>query len=276
MDLSKLSEPFKADEIEWRVGQAGMTAAGKPWVKLLAYVTNRAIMDRLDATVGPANWTNSFQEVELTSPKGTKIGGLRAGIGIWFGSERGWVWKFDAASPSDIEPIKGAHSDAMKRAAVQWGMARYLYEMDEVWADVSDKPAKGFHWAQVKDKNDQKHNVYWDVPHGALKALKAAAEGRRERVGEQPGPDPSTPPAASDKPLGHAIQVRVERIQREFLNGWTPAAILNKCDGAEWNQKRYESAIASQDAAKVQRVVELLDAAINELEAVGERWPSEE
>ena len=30
--------------------------------------------------------------------------------------------------PSNIEPDKGAHSDAFKRAGVQWGIARDLYD----------------------------------------------------------------------------------------------------------------------------------------------------
>jgi hypothetical protein len=55
--LSDLKEPFEIHEIEWRIAQRG-EKNGTPWAKVLAYVTNRAIMDRLDNVVGPQNWRN--------------------------------------------------------------------------------------------------------------------------------------------------------------------------------------------------------------------------
>ena len=150
MNLEQLREPFPADDIEWRIGQAG-EKNGKPWAKCLAYITARAIMDRLDAVCGGESWQVKYHE----GP-----GHLQAGIGIKVGEE--WVWKWDGtgllpttAGLSGTDAGKGDFSNAMKRAAVQWGIGRYLYKLPEGWAIVSDsgrfyaaksKTAAAFHW----------------------------------------------------------------------------------------------------------------------------------
>jgi hypothetical protein len=61
MDLSKLRDPFPAEDVEWRVGRAGKNDSGV-WAMCLAYITNRAIMDRLDSVCGPENWRNEYRE----------------------------------------------------------------------------------------------------------------------------------------------------------------------------------------------------------------------
>jgi len=55
IDLSKLKNVFPPEDIEWRVQSSG-EKNGKPWALVLAYITNRAIMDRFDEVCGPGNW----------------------------------------------------------------------------------------------------------------------------------------------------------------------------------------------------------------------------
>ena len=114
MDLSKLKDCFESNDIEWRLQQCGKTKEGKIWGMALAYVTNRAIMNRLDEVCGPENWKNEF--------KAAPDGGILCGISIKIGDE--WVTKWDGAENTDIEAVKGGLSGAMKRAAVQWGIGR--------------------------------------------------------------------------------------------------------------------------------------------------------
>lgn len=98
----------------------------------LDYIDARFVMDRFDTQVGPENWQNSFQR----DPEGA----LRGGIGVLVdrgGGESEWVWKWDTGDESDIEGNKGEHSDALKRAAVLWGVARDLYGKRQ----ASQKPA---------------------------------------------------------------------------------------------------------------------------------------
>jgi hypothetical protein len=124
-DMKKLQEPFAPEDIEWRVQRAGISASGNPWVMAVAYITNRAIQQRLDEVVGVENWQNEFKEVE---------GGFLCGLSIRIKGE--WLTKWDGASSTKIEPIKGGVSDSMKRAAVEWGIGRYLYHLEVEFSPV--------------------------------------------------------------------------------------------------------------------------------------------
>lgn len=121
----KLKTPFKPDEIEWRV-----SATNKEKTKGLAvaYITNRAIQKRLDEVVGIFNWQNKFEIVG-----NAKV----CGISIFINEK--WVTKYDGASDTDIEAVKGGLSGAMKRAAVQWGIGRYLYNLPGQWVKIKQQ-----------------------------------------------------------------------------------------------------------------------------------------
>ena len=147
MDVSKLKDCFEPNDIEWRLQQCGKGSNGKIWGMALAYVTNRAIMNRLDEVCGPENWKNEF--------KAAPDGGILCGISIKVGDE--WVTKWDGAENTDIEAVKGGLSGAMKRAAVQWGIGRYLYKLEESWINVNEN---GVYRGKTKDGTTFK----WDAP----------------------------------------------------------------------------------------------------------------
>ncbi len=42
----------------------------------------------------------------------------------------------DIGTALQWEPSKGCASDALKRAAVQWGIGRYLYRLPAVWVEL--------------------------------------------------------------------------------------------------------------------------------------------
>lgn len=121
--MEKLKAPFKEDEIEWRVG---VTNTDKTKGLALAYVTNRAIQNRLDEVFGCFGWKNEFKE--------WKGGSQLCGISVNFNDE--WITKWDGADNSQTESVKGGLSDSMKRAAYQWGIARYLYDIPQIWVDL--------------------------------------------------------------------------------------------------------------------------------------------
>lgn len=124
MNLRDLAAPFPGDEIEWRVGS---TNGDKTKGLALAYLTARHVMDRLDDVCGPENWMCSYVE----TPKGRMIGTISIRVGD------DWVSKSDGAGDSDVEAEKGAISDALKRAAVPWGIGRYLYSLSNIWVDLT-------------------------------------------------------------------------------------------------------------------------------------------
>ena len=122
--FEQLSTPFPVDRVSWRVGSMNKE---KTKCIPLAYIDARDVMDRLDQVVGPNNWQNKYTH---TSDKTVCDIALRI--------EGEWVWKADGAGDSDIEAEKGALSDAFKRAAVRWGIGRYLYDVKTPWVAVED------------------------------------------------------------------------------------------------------------------------------------------
>jgi hypothetical protein len=180
MNLDKLKDPFPASDIEWRIGRAGKNNRGI-WAMCLAYVTNRAIMERLDAAVGPENWRNEYRE----GPGG----GVLCGISIRVGDE--WVTKWDGAENTDVEGVKGGLSGAMKRAGYQWGIGRYLYKLDEGFATISPN---GANFARLPQKEGG-DSFKWDPP-----ALPAWALPNGESA---PAPAPRAAPAPAPAPTAN-------------------------------------------------------------------------
>lgn len=170
--MEKLQEPFLPDEIEWRVGS---TNADKSKGMALAYVTNRAIQNRLDELFGPFGWRNEFKE--------WKGNGQLCGISVKFGDE--WITKWDGADDSNMEATKGGLSDAMKRAGYQWGIGRYLYKLDSTWEPI--KPA-GKSYALVSEPK----LPAWALPEG----FKYGAQPKQQpaKLTEAPKAQPSATP----------------------------------------------------------------------------------
>jgi hypothetical protein len=49
-----------------------------------------------------------------------------------------FVYKSDTGSAGDIEAEKSVVSDAFKRAAVKWGIGRFLYDLEIKWVDINE------------------------------------------------------------------------------------------------------------------------------------------
>lgn len=117
-----LRAPFPADRVSWRIGP---TTQDKSRGVALAYIDARDVMDRLDEVCGPAGWSNRYSHAN---------GKTVCDIAIKCDGE--WVSKADGAGDTDHEAEKGALSDAFKRAAVRWGIARYLYDVESPWVAI--------------------------------------------------------------------------------------------------------------------------------------------
>lgn len=121
--FNRLAEPFPADAISWRVGS---TTQDKSKGMALAYLDARDVMDRLDLVCGPAGWERRHPHVGGTTT---------CEIAIW-AEGRGWIVKSDGAGDTQVEAEKGSLSDAFKRAAVNWGIGRYLYNLPSPWVEL--------------------------------------------------------------------------------------------------------------------------------------------
>lgn len=124
--IARLSEPFPPEVIHWRIG-----ATGGDKGLALAYIDARDLFDRLDAVVGPAGWQSDMR-IDGT-------GGVLGGLALWDRERAEWVWRWDRAGATDVEGEKGSASDALKRAGVQWGIARYLYRLESPWVRIVEK-----------------------------------------------------------------------------------------------------------------------------------------
>lgn len=123
--LDKLLSPIRPDEIEWRV--QSQTKDGQKII-VVPYITNRCVMERFDAQFGWDGWENQFQEV---------TDGFLCTITVNIGDKR--ISKSDSAGKTQVEPVKGGCSDAMKRCAVQFGLGRDLYRYPKVMVQTTDK-----------------------------------------------------------------------------------------------------------------------------------------
>lgn len=124
-----LSAPFPYENIEWRVQN---TNSDKTRGMAVAYITSRAIQKRLDEAVGPYNWKTEYKPWHTINSKPSQI----CGLSIFDEAKKEWITKWDGAENTDIESVKGGISDAFKRAAVLWGIGRYLYSIDSVWVEI--------------------------------------------------------------------------------------------------------------------------------------------
>lgn len=120
--LERLSAPLDPKKVSWRVGS---TNGDKTRGMALAYIDARDVMARLDAVCGAGGWQDRY---EFHGPRTVCY------LSIKIGDE--WITKADGAGDSDVEAEKGAISDAFKRAAVKWGIGRYLYDIDSPWVEI--------------------------------------------------------------------------------------------------------------------------------------------
>ncbi len=131
--------PFK-----WRVQSSNKWGA-----QCVAYIDARDVQDILDEVCGAENWQCKYEEHK---------GNLFCSIGIrmipisapsTFGE---FTWKSDCGTESNVEKQKGEASDAFKRAAVMWGVGRFLYSKEIVKLPVKEKNGKFLPWSESKGK----------------------------------------------------------------------------------------------------------------------------
>lgn len=170
--LSALAKPFPKEAVHWRVQGTPYERNGTFSAMALAYLDARDVMDKLDDVCGPENWQDEYS----VTPNGLTI----CRIGIRINDE--WVWKSDGAGETAVEGKKGGISDALKRAAVHWGIGRYLYRLDSPWVQchVKQKGGKTYwkEWAEDPWKKVKK------VPYHAAEAAQEQAQAAEQSEAE--------------------------------------------------------------------------------------------
>ena len=116
--MTKPDLTIKPDEIEWRVG-ATFDRNGAKWGTLLGYIDARLAMEKLDLL--DEKWSSRMEPVQLNGDAGVRCTLTVNGVS-----------REDVGTASTTEPLKGAFSDALKRAAVHFGIGRELYDLPHI------------------------------------------------------------------------------------------------------------------------------------------------
>lgn len=191
--MEQLSEPFDPKYIDWkpqvksRDGKKAMAAA---------YADIRAYIDRLNKVVGREKWAHSIEikTVDYSSGKGGD-GSMRSKVvvivavaisGVGIGIDVG-------ESPTDDpNAFTSAFAQAFKRACVQFGLGRYLYDIESRWYELDE------YGQWVKGKEPQLPD--WAIPsvkkrQAVQKDRKPAQAAPKSEAASKPEPDPEIAPA---------------------------------------------------------------------------------
>lgn len=125
--LQELSRPFPAPEIKFKI-QAKVKSKPHTGV-IVGYLDARNVMERLDEVCG-VDWQDAYESVKCANKEGVAcyitIGGVTRGdVG-------------DPESDGMDSSLKSAYSDAFKRAAVKFGIGRFLYALPKLYATLTD------------------------------------------------------------------------------------------------------------------------------------------
>jgi hypothetical protein len=206
--LKALLAPFPSKFISWRPGRLD---EAQGMAEALPYIDARAVQVRLDEVMGAANWSVRFHEVVA----GSRLVAVRCTLALRIDGH--WVEKEDAAPVSLRDDssaefaVKGAYSDALKRAAVQWGVGRYLYDYHRQLHPVNERrafltpPVLPDEFLPEDERGKQPAQAAPRAPASAAVAPRAStpaepAAPRPASVEAIPTPQPAAPPAAAAAP----------------------------------------------------------------------------
>ena len=174
--MTTLFDPFPREAVSWRA--QSLSKLGDK-AMALAYIDARDVMNRLDEVCGPHGWQDSYVE--------TASGRVICTLSIADMDNQGktvWIAKSDGAGSTDVEGDKGGISDAFKRAAVKWGIGRYLYDLDAPWVPCESYEASNGKkvwkrwtsdpWGHVKNAPKPPKAEMPEGPHKTKTALDTA------------------------------------------------------------------------------------------------------
>jgi hypothetical protein len=157
----QLAEPFDPGEIKWRVTATSTKQTKQGLQKrgqLAAYADPRAYTDRLNEVFGEWGWTRDYavqvaQNFERRALADRNKSAVCAkivvvskvtilGLGSHTGVGEEWADDENAATRAEAQ--------AFKRACSCFGLGRYLYDFDTIWADL-DQSGRPLHTPNLPD-----------------------------------------------------------------------------------------------------------------------------
>lgn len=151
-----LEKKFDKSELKWRVQACNVGDNGKPWVRIVPYVSSKHIQSRLDEIFGFDGWQTEYRE--------TSENKVICKLSVWSEKINQWICKEDGTTQEKNtgftgDSFKSAMSGALKRVASNGlGIGRYLHTYPAEYAECTLIKTNGYEVAETKDK---KHKIYW-------------------------------------------------------------------------------------------------------------------
>lgn len=222
--LEKILPALKTPmQYKWRVQSFSKR---KPEATCVAYIDSRDVMDRLDE-VCTHGWHRRHSEIK---------GNIYAEIGIVM-PDGSVQWRMDCGTESSTEKEKGESSDSFKRAAVNWGVGRFLYDL-EIKRLPANEVKTQTNWPYVVDGNGKQ---VWDLS----KHINSASSQTK-------APSQSRPPVQSNAPSNLTINDG----QFKALNDLLDKAGADKAEFCKWLNVPSVEAILDKDYQKAVAAVE--------------------
>lgn len=149
----KLLAKFDGSKLKWRVQSAGIKD-GRPWAKIMPYMSARMVQERLDEVFGFDGWQTEFKDIGN--------GNVICKLSIWSEKRNCWITKEDGTSEEKDsaftgDTFKSAISSAFKRVAANgFGIGRYLYDTKPEYAECSLEKKDGYEYQKTKSGD-----IYW-------------------------------------------------------------------------------------------------------------------
>lgn len=210
--LAQLAQPFEPKHITWKPG----ATSGEKCLAL-AYADLRAYQERLDSICG-LDWSIEYL------PWGDSRVIARLTIGGVTRSSTGEM------SNQDVKNEMGgtvAEAQAMKRAAAQFGLGRYLYDLPSVWIafDASKKRIT----EQGRKELDSRYAAWYkrttaqDAPQPTQRAATPDATATQPDAAQQA----ATPATGDDKPTDEEHDIISQWSSPTEAQSW--AIMLGAC-----------------------------------------------
>lgn len=203
---TKLQAPF-----DWADVQIKVQSVSKDKTKALPviYFDSRAVRRRLNEVFGPDGWNADYREVyeeapifgkdgKVISPQAKRLIGVVCKIEVRM-PDGGRAVREDVGIPTDIEPIKGAYSDAIKRAFAAFGND-HLYHIELGWHPITDNKFRPFlpavidrirkmYEEQVRARSETEASIE-QIPESYYEEPTAGNGSRAQRVADKLGVAP--------------------------------------------------------------------------------------
>jgi hypothetical protein len=146
-NIEALTRPISPEEIEWRIVNKP-SEKNKYKMSVAPYIDSRCVMERFDEAFGWDGWSDSL----LVTPDGKGMI-----ITVEVNTAAGRIQKSDSVTidhekNKDVDAMKTAASDAIKRVAVKFGVGRDLYNYPKVAIQVKPTDSDKYmpSWAATK------------------------------------------------------------------------------------------------------------------------------